>query len=514
MLKPFLLALYPLFLYIIGYLNYSKAGLFALNALLIIAVLLHLRPLIKKKYFDYLFLVVLFYLIAFMQFHAVLRDMFGVTQDDYMIIKSIINTNINESKEFLSQYKFFLLKHTAMALAAFFAYYYLFFKYKPINFFAKKPFWIFLILLVVSQLNPTTRRHNPFVYFPYYYKKYKKDMAATQEYMDKFKEKINGSKIDAKYAGEGNNTLIWVIGESVPKREWSFFGYERDTNAFLKKYKNKIYLFKNIYAAAPVTIAAFKLMLTKANRQSKNWLKHMDIITLAKKAGYKIFWISNQTSDTRGVIGIFAKNCDKFIMTNRGSAQKRGSYDEVVLKPFKEALKDKSAKKFIILHLVEAHFDYRYRYPKSFEHFGEDEVYKKLAKIRAPWALFFRTTYDNALYYSDYIRAKILDMAIKADKNGTVTLLYHPDHGEDVLFHSNFAGHNKKAIEQWEIPMFLYSKKFKADQTVLNRKYQLDEVDNLILHLLNIKTKYYDAKNDILSSSFKSKIKLPKNLIR
>ena len=514
MFKPFLIILYPLFLFAIGYLNYSKAGLFALNALLITGVFWHLRPLISKKWFNYLFLTVIFFMIIFMQFHAVLRDIFGVVQDDYMIIKSIVDTDANESMEFFSQYKFYLLKHIVIATIAFLIYYYIFFKQKSTNSFSKKALGIFLTLFIISQLNPTTRRNNPFVYFPYYYKKYKQELASTQAYMDKFKQNISQAKIDAKYIGEANNTLIWVIGESNTKRDWSFYGYKRDTNAFLKKYKNDIYLFKNIYAGAPITIPAFKLMLTKANRQNRNWLKSMDILTLAKHAGYKLFWISNHTSDKRGIMNIFAKSCDSFIMTNKGTSRNEGSYDESVLKPFKNALKDKSNKKLIIVHLVEAHPAYHFRYPKSFAHFGKDELYKELSKNRAFWALFFRNTYDNAVYYSDYIKSEILKITMEANSDNSISLLYHPDHGEDVLFHSNYAGHNKKAIEQWQIPMFLYSKKLTLDKSILNREYQLDEVDNLVLNLLKIKTNYYDSKNDILSDNFKPKIELPKNLMK
>ncbi len=449
-----------------------------------------------------------------MQFHSILRDIFGVVQDDFMVINSIVNTDINESLEFFNQYKIYLLKHIAIALIAFFAYYYLFFKQQSKVKYSKKALTIFLILFIVSQLNPTTRRNNPFVYFPYYYKKYKQELATTQEYLNKFKQNINSKNIDAKYIGDKNSTLIWVIGESNTKKDWSLYGYKRDTNAFLKRYKDKIYLFKNIYAAAPITIPAFKLMLTKANRQNRNWLKSIDILTLAKAAGYKTFWISNHTTDKRGIINIFAKNSDKFIMTNRGDSRNEGSYDESVLEPLKKALKDKSTKKLIIVHLLEAHPAYHFRYPKSFAHFSKDEVYKDLAKKRSFWALFFRNSYDNAIYYSDYVKSQILKMAINSNKDGSISLLYHPDHGEDVLFHSNYAGHNKKAIEQWQIPMFLYSPKLKLNKNILKRKYQLDEVDNMVLNLLKIDSKYYDAKSDILSNSYKQKVSLPKDLLQ
>ena len=55
MLKPFSIILYPLFLFAVGYFSYAKAGLIALNALLIVGTLWHLHPLINKKWYNHLF---------------------------------------------------------------------------------------------------------------------------------------------------------------------------------------------------------------------------------------------------------------------------------------------------------------------------------------------------------------------------------------------------------------------------------------------------------------------------
>ena len=96
-MKVFLILLYPLILYLIGYLNYSKAGLFALNILLITGFLYQLKNFFKNKLFNFVFFSLLFYMISFIEFNAVLKDMFGVAKDDFFIIKAIIDTDINET---------------------------------------------------------------------------------------------------------------------------------------------------------------------------------------------------------------------------------------------------------------------------------------------------------------------------------------------------------------------------------------------------------------------------------
>jgi glucan phosphoethanolaminetransferase (alkaline phosphatase superfamily) len=79
-------------------------------------------------------------------------------------------------------------------------------------------------------------------------------------------------------------------------------------------------------------------------------------------------------------------------------------------------------------------------------------------------------------------------------------LLYHPDHGQDVCHNDNFSGHNHKANEQWDIPMIFWSPKIsQIDKNITNSKYQLDNVDNTILGLLEINGKYYDKRFDLFS---------------
>jgi hypothetical protein len=59
-----------------------------------------------------------------MSFHSALRDIFGIGQDDIVVIQSIFSTDMQESNEFFLQYKWFVLKHFIIFLISFTAYIY------------------------------------------------------------------------------------------------------------------------------------------------------------------------------------------------------------------------------------------------------------------------------------------------------------------------------------------------------------------------------------------------------
>lgn len=230
---------------------------------------------------------------------------------------------------------------------------------------------------------------------------------------------------------------------------------------------------------------------------------------MARQAGYKTFWITNHSTDMTGLISIFAKSADKTINANHGGSRSEGSYDEVVLPYLQEALADPAPQKFILLHLLNAHPAYYFRYPKNFARFNgvDDVVAEELKRAgRAIWARTMRDQYDNAILYSDHILRRSISLCEKYPDQ-SIVWLYAPDHGEDVAHYSNFVGHNNRVPAMFEIPMLLWrSPAFLKNSPEENydtaRPYQTDHLDQTLLGLMKITGDYYDARRDILSSKF------------
>ena len=178
---------------------------------------------------------------------------------------------------------------------------------------------------------------------------------------------------------------------------------------------------------------------------------------MARKAGYKTFWLSNQSTDANGQISIFASHADVTLLANKGGSRGEGSYDEVVLPLLETALRDPEPRKFIILHLLNGHPAYYFRYPKSFAKFNDidDEVTKNLkAAGRAFWAISMRNCYDNAILYSDHVLKQSLDICRASGQR--LAWIFVPDHGQDAAHNTNFSGHNARARTQYEILMIYW----------------------------------------------------------
>ena len=479
--------------FLLGYLNYTRSFKIAFIGFFTIMFFDTLRFYFKNKVFNYLFYIVITVIFLNLGFQGLLRDTFGVAQDDLTIIQSIVDTDINETKEFLSQYYLYIIKHILLVSITLILYIRFILNQKLEVSNIKKTLWITLFFYIVIHLNPSMRRSDPFVYFIFYYNRYQHDIGITKKLDATIKKNLKDSNMSFNYKGKDKtNIVVWVIGESETKYNWSLYGYLRDTNKYIKKFQNEFLLIKNAKAAAPATVSAFELMFTDATKKNPDlWMKSPNIVQIANLAGYKTYWISNQTSDRRGAINIFANSADTVVYTNKGRARGEGSFDEVVLEPFFKAINDKANKKFIIIHLMGSHPAYDYRYPKRFSiytlNFSDKVMKNLLSRGRSRFALVFRNLYDNSVLYSDYIRYKILDSIKNSPYKHDTTLIYHPDHGQDVCHNSNFSGHNHSAKQQWEIPMLLWGKD-KKDFEYLNslESVELDKVDKLILKVLAI----------------------------
>jgi heptose-I-phosphate ethanolaminephosphotransferase len=289
------------------------------------------------------------------------------------------------------------------------------------------------------------------------------------------------------------------------------YGYPRDTTPELESLGSRVLKFTDAITTLGSTVGDIRLMIGPATRERPElYAVKPDILTMASKAGYKTFWITNHSTDMAGALSIIAEHADVTINVNRGGSRGEGSYDEVILPEFGKALDDPAHRKFIILHLLQAHPAFYFRYPESFARYnnGDDAVARTLkADGRSLRARKMRNYYDNAMLYSDHILKATIDLC-EARKDQSIAWLYVPDHGEDVAHYSNFVGHNNRVPAMFEIPMLYWqSKQFPLDledaDNISKRPYQTDILDHTLLGLMGIEGDYYDSYHNILSQDFK-----------
>ena len=472
-------------------------------------------------------LLVVFLFLVISGFHSFLRDVFGVAQNDIIVVEAIFNTNPGESSEFILQNFWSLGKHLLIVILASVLYWFLL-AWRPVLFRRSSravhsnesgrgriitiPAVLFTGLLILVHLNPTLRKENPLLYFPIRYAKWERNVKNTRALQDNITAAVatDSSLATMSYSGEGPRTVVFLIGESVTRLNWSMYGYSRKTTPELESIGPRLLQFTDVITTLGSTVGDIRLMIGPATRERPElYSVKPDILTMASKAGYKTFWITNHSTDIAGSVAIIADHADVTINVNRGGSRGEGSHDEVVLPEFSKALDDPAPLKFVILHLLQAHPAFYFRYPESFSRFNdEDDVVARTLRAdgRSLRARKMRNYYDNAILYSDHILKATIDLcAARTDQH--IAWLYVPDHGEDVGHYSNFVGHNNRVPSMFEIPfLFWKSDRFSLDlpekENLLTRVYQTDLIDHTLLGLMEIEGDYYDPSHNVLSPDF------------
>lgn len=508
--KSLFFALLPLAYYLTGALNYAQAGKAGLLGFLVLTPLFYWQQ--ERPANHYLRPAIIFsvvIMLAFMIFQASLREIFGVEQDSIVVIEALFNTNVAESQEFFIQYRYPLMKHMSLLLVLTILYLWLTLKWLNQPLARQKQSimlttWAFTFLAVLVHFNPTLRKANPLFFFPVFYMEWAEEVALTKDLTAQI-ERVAQAGFDSLWLNDASETrtLVWVIGESDTRHNWGLYGYARHTTPMLSARKNELLIFSNTRSADAGTVGSITKMLTPASLSNPElWKNQPDILAMAKHVGYKTFWLSNHATDERGVMSIFAQHADSTVFTNAGTARGEGTFDDALFAPLEQALADPAPRKLIIVHIMGEHPAYNFRYPASFARYDgvfDDAVASKLSDAgRAFYAIAFRNQYDNAVLYHDMILDGLLSRTQQSKT--PAAWLYIADHGQDVSHHNDFSGHNRQAVEMWEVPMlaWLSPNFFAASAPVpVDSAYAADQINHTVLGLLHIRGHYYQEQFDV-----------------
>lgn len=310
-------------------------------------------------------------------------------------------------------------------------------------------------------------------------------------------------------------TFVLILGESCSRRHMSIYGSERKTNPKLSK-RTDFIKYNNVVAPYSSTINAVLSILSNADLENRlDFDKSVDIIDIFHSAGYKTYWLSNQSpiGVWDNLITIFAKKSDytKFVNISSNSsfeATQNSSYDSKLFDPFKAALNEKVDKKFIVLHLMGSHSSYSKRYPSAYNFFkGEDSKEETIAE------------YDNSMLYNDFIvdsLFNILKSSTTLQKNTISSAIYLSDHGENVYDANDRVGHDyskempKVNVEipflVWLSPSYINNNATKTEiiKTNINQPFVTDNLFHTIMDLNGIQCAYFKNEKSIFNENFNS----------
>ena len=251
-------------------------------------------------------------------------------------------------------------------------------------------------------------------------------------------EEIKNTKVDfnlIKTDEQPIENIVILIGESVRKQNMSLYGYKRDTTPIEFSEKENMLLYQNAYSPAAITNISVPIVLS--NLDISNYKKELrklsdNVVNTANHLNYNTFWYSTQ-GGAQGITAIasFSKN-KKFL----------NGYDEAVLPYLKEALKDTSPKKLIVLHINGSHPYACDKYPPK----------------EAVWEGGIDECYDNSIRYTDKLIGQIFELL--KDKNSV--LVYFSDHGQikenEIYKHGDY----REAVQ---VPYFVwFSPSIKTDK--------------------------------------------------
>lgn len=150
-------------------------------------------------------------------------------------------------------------------------------------------------------------------------------------------------------------TIVVVIGESVSKKYLSVYGYKDNTTPFLNNINGRF--FSNYISPAGFT--ALSIPRTLATSQNNIINYENNAVALAKKAGYKTYWISNQgfIGEHDTAISMLASKSDYIsYQTDRDYISNKN--DDLKLLDFFNNINKNHEKKVIFIHMLGSHPDF------------------------------------------------------------------------------------------------------------------------------------------------------------
>ena len=250
---------------------------------------------------------------------------------------------------------------------------------------------------------------------------------------------------------------VLIIGESARRDYMSTYGFNLPTTPFLDKTTG--YINAGYVSSAPATYHSLLNSLHfKSKRKGKKDYSY-NIITLAKMAGVKTFWLSNQGSigkyDTlTSRLGISA---DFHYFTKKGGFSTNNADDMKLLDELKIRFKEKTYSnnvRLFVIHLMGSHRNFCQR-------LKEEE--KKLEFINESLSCYVNTILKTDKFIEETV-------TLLKEQNEPYSLIYFSDHG---LSHTH--KEDKKEIDldfgdkykqNFDVPFFKISSDDKVREVV------------------------------------------------
>tara|TARA_B100000780_G_scaffold175644_1_gene123018 strand:+ start:3719 stop:5242 length:1524 start_codon:yes stop_codon:yes gene_type:complete len=295
---------------------------------------------------------------------------------------------------------------------------------------------------------------------------------------------------NATVTNEKKSIVVLVIGESARRKNFSLYGYDKETNPLLAQTEN-LYSFK-ANSCATYTTGGVKCIL-----EHKNSSQLYEILpNYLFRNKIEVFWRTTNWGEPT----VNIKNFENREDLKKICQGEECNYDEILLMGLKEKiLGSKKNKILLILHTSTSHGPTYYKkYPSRFNKFLPVCKTVELAKCTQEELI---NAYNNTIFYTDYILSTLIE-SLKQLNEYNSSMFYVSDHGES-LGEKNLYMHGIPSSiapkEQLEIPFIVWlsddSKELKNNEVLSQHN-----VFHSVLDFLAIDSPIYDEDMSIFKN--------------
>ena len=321
-----------------------------------------------------------------------------------------------------------------------------------------------------------------------------------------------------------SDNIILIIGESYIKDHAQLYGYGKETTprqVIRTELSDKGHLisFNDVISPSNLTSTVFKNVFSLHSMEETTDLANYPLFpVLFRKAGYKVFFITNQYVQALGTDifnlsgGLFLNhkklNTVQFDYRNIRTYR----YDMNLLEEYDSLKQYQTDHNLIIFHLAGQHIDFYKRSPNEYKKFNISDYMDRTDLDKSEKQIV--ADYDNATYYNDLV----VDSIVKQYENDNAIVIYMPDHGEECYDETHRMGRlpvgnyaPETLRQEYRIPFWIWCSKSYIDthpelyaQIVESRKrpFMTDDLPHLLLYLAGISCEYYSEKRNLVSPSF------------
>jgi len=320
--------------------------------------------------------------------------------------------------------------------------------------------------------------------------------------------------------------IVLIIGESFNKYHTPLYNdASLPTTPNLCRLRNEgqLYLFSDVVTQSNLTAQVMQNILsTWSEDEPDNWMNHTLFPAVFRKAGYDVYYWSNQfVADGGG--GLFSNlggallnhpDLNRLQFTARNSAT--FAYDSGLNTNLRAFIADSlggtlSRPSLFIVHYIGQHVSYADRFPPDYNRFTADSL---TPTYGGSHGCEIRAQYANATLFHDHCVNELWQLFADHD----AVAVYLSDHGEECYDYRNFYERSDQnhltpqiARYQFEIPFFvLTSDAFRTNHPDLmeqiraaqNKPFVNSDICHMLFSLAGIETPDYRTDRDLLSPQY------------